>query len=75
MTETLADQIRDGLDDKVVKNLLFTYQDLTDGDLKELIKRGQDSSFSKANALIQEKLKKILLEGGREIGKTKTHLN
>ena len=75
MTETLADQIRDGLDDKVVKNLLFTYQDLTDGDLKELIKRGQNSSFAKANTLIQEKLKKILLEGGREIGKTKSHLN
>ncbi|TDJ05810.1 MAG: hypothetical protein E2O68_05860 [Deltaproteobacteria bacterium] len=75
LTATLAEQIRDGLDDKVVNNLLFTYQDLSDDELSELVERGQDNLFSKANLLIQDKLKKILLEGGREIGRTNVHLN
>ncbi|RLA64331.1 MAG: hypothetical protein DRQ88_03815 [Epsilonproteobacteria bacterium] len=75
MTVMLADQIKDNVDTKVVKNLLFTYQELSDGDIQDLIKRSSDGTFSKANDLIQEKLKEILLEGGREIGKSKLHLN
>jgi len=75
MTAVLAEQIRDGLNDKVTKNLLFTYQELSDGDIKDLIKRSKNDSFSKTNDLILSELKKILLEGGQEIGKSNVHLN
>lgn len=75
MTTVLADQIRDSIDSKVVKNLQFTYSELSDEDIRELMEKSTDGSFYKTNALIEEELKKILLEGGREIGKSKVHLN
>jgi len=69
ITSKITEKIKPSIESEVKLRFRYTYQDLSPEELKKLIQMDNNPTLTKTENLVHEKLKELLHEGGREMGK------
>jgi hypothetical protein len=69
LSQGIAEKIKPYLEKDVLNHLYYNYQDLSDQELKTLKQIDQNTTLTKTERLIHEKVRELMYRGGREVGK------
>ncbi len=69
LSQGITEKIKPYLEKEVLQRLHYSYQDLSDQELKTLKQIDQNSTLTKTEGLIHEKVMELMFQGGKEVGK------
>jgi hypothetical protein len=69
LSQEITEKIKPFLEKEVLQRLYYSYQDLSDQELITLKQIDKNTTLTKTEMLIHEKVRELMFQGGKEVGK------